>query len=206
MTKSWESRRSRNEHRESLAAGWRNRAGTALRGLHRDAAMSAVRIRLEPLGRTVEVEWGAPLADVLFPYGVEFPCGGRGRCRRCRVRVLEGDLAGTLDARGGDPREPDGTWLACRCRANADVALELAQWETAILADNSPFPFTPREGYGIAVDLGTTTLVAQLLDLRTAHVLGVRCALNPQVKYGADIMSRVEFAVHEGAPALRDLV
>ena len=41
--------------------------------------MSEVCIRLEPLGRSVAVEAGTPLADVLFPYGVEFPCGGRGR-------------------------------------------------------------------------------------------------------------------------------
>jgi uncharacterized 2Fe-2S/4Fe-4S cluster protein (DUF4445 family) len=187
--------------------------------------MSLVRIRLEPLGRTIEVAQGAPLADVLFSYGVEFPCGGRGRCRRCKVRVLAGTLAaspvaddprepkvrvlaGTLAAApaADDPREPDGTWLACRCRAEADVTLELAQWETSILADDSPFAFTPREGFGVAVDLGTTTLVAQLLDLRTAHVLGVRTALNPQVQHGADIMSRVEFAVHGGARKLRDLI
>ena len=163
--------------------------------------MSTFHIRLEPLGRTVEVAAGAPLADVLFPFGVEFPCGGRGRCRRCKVRVLEG-----ADFAGEDAREPDGTWLACRCRAAGDVTLELAQWDTAILADDSPFPFTPREGCGVAVDLGTTTLVAQLLDLATARVLGVRTALNPQVTRGADIMSRVEYAVHGGADELRGLI
>jgi uncharacterized 2Fe-2S/4Fe-4S cluster protein (DUF4445 family) len=163
--------------------------------------MSADRIRLEPLGRSVDVAPGTPLSDVLFSYGVEFPCGGRGRCRKCRVRVLDG----ALDA-SGDAREPDGTWLSCRCRTSGDVTLEIAQWETAILADDSPFDFVPQEGYGVAVDLGTTTLVAQLLDLRTAHVLGVRTALNPQTQHGSDIMSRVEFAIHGGAAALRDLI
>jgi uncharacterized 2Fe-2S/4Fe-4S cluster protein (DUF4445 family) len=48
------------------------------------------------------------------------------------------------------------------------------------------------------VDVGTTTLVAQLLDLRTANVLAVRSALNAQAKHGADIMSRIGFAVTEG--------
>jgi uncharacterized 2Fe-2S/4Fe-4S cluster protein (DUF4445 family) len=163
--------------------------------------MNPDRIRLEPLGRTVEVEPGTPLSDVLFAYGVEFPCGGRGRCRKCRVRVLDGELASTADA-----SEPDGTWLSCRCRTAGDVTLEIAQWETAILADDSPFEFVPREGYGVAVDLGTTTLVAQLLDLRTAHVLGVRTALNPQTQHGSDIMSRVEFALHGGAQTLQNLI
>jgi uncharacterized 2Fe-2S/4Fe-4S cluster protein (DUF4445 family) len=54
---------------------------------------------------------------------------------------------------------------------------------------------------GIAVDLGTTTIVAQLLDLRTGHVLAVRTALNAQAKHGADILSRIEFAVHGGGQA-----
>jgi len=42
--------------------------------------------------------------------------------------------------------------------------------------NESVFAFTPREGLGIAVDLGTTTIVAQLLDLQTGHVLAVRAA------------------------------
>jgi len=105
-----------------------------------------------------------------------------------------------------DAAEPDGTMLACRCRAAGDVTLEIAQWETSILAGDSPFPFTPRPGYGVAVDLGTTTIVAQLLDLSTARVLGVRTALNPQVQHGADIMTRVEYALHGGAGELQSLV
>lgn len=168
--------------------------------------MSRVRIELRPLGKTLEVAPGTPLQDVLFPYGVEFPCGGRGRCRRCRVRVVAGDLPATAEERAiltaGEVAE--GWRLACHARAFTDCVLEVAQWETAILADDSAFTFTPREGLGIAVDIGTTTVVAQLLDLGTARVLGVRTGLNPQTKYGADIMTRVEFALHGGAATLRD--
>jgi uncharacterized 2Fe-2S/4Fe-4S cluster protein (DUF4445 family) len=57
------------------------------------------------------------------------------------------------------------------------MKIELAQWEAAILTDDSVFAFTPREGLGIAIDLGTTTIVAQLIDLQTGHVLAVRAAL-----------------------------
>ena len=165
-----------------------------------------VRIELRPLGKTLEVAAGTPLQDVLFPYGVEFPCGGRGRCKRCKVKVVEGVLPATPEqAAILSPEELAAGWrLACHARAEADCALEIAQWETAILADDSSFAFTPREGLGIAVDIGTTTLVAQLLDLATARVLGVRTALNPQVKHGADVMTRVEYALHGGARALRD--
>jgi uncharacterized 2Fe-2S/4Fe-4S cluster protein (DUF4445 family) len=99
-----------------------------------------------------------------------------------------------------------GWRLACHSRAETNCTLDVAQWETAILADDSAFAFTPREGLGIAVDLGTTTLVAQLLDLCTARVLGVRTALNPQVKYGADVMTRVEYAVRCGRQTLEHAI
>ncbi|MFB3826968.1 MAG: ASKHA domain-containing protein [Bryobacteraceae bacterium] len=167
-----------------------------------------VRIELHPLGKTIHVERGAPLHDVLFPYGVEFPCGGRGRCARCRVRLLEGTLDPTPEeVRILGAAEIAAGWrLACHTHAAGDLTLEIAQWETAILADSSAFEFTPKEGLGIAVDVGTTTLVAQLLDLRTAHVLGVRTALNPQVKHGSDVMSRVEFALGGGQYELTALI
>ena len=64
-----------------------------------------------------------------------------------------------------------------------------------VLADDAWLPSGVRDGTGVAVDLGTTTLVAQALDLRTGQVLGVRTGLNPQCAYGADVMSRVEAAL-----------
>lgn len=154
-------------------------------------------VRLEPLGQVFEVARGTPLRDLLFAYGVEFPCGGRGRCRKCRVKLLEGRLPLTADEeRILRPEELAEGWrLACRCSAEADITLEIGQWETAILADDRRVAFTPREGFGVAVDVGTTTLVAQLLDLETGHVLGVRSALNPQTSYGSDVMSRVQTAL-----------
>ena len=158
-----------------------------------------VRITLRPLGAAFDVAQGSSLQEVLFPYGVEFPCGGRARCKGCRVRILEGNLPVTPEQEQILSRtELDAGWrLACHCRAEADLTLELAQWEAAILSDEAPFSFTPRDGLGVAIDVGTTTLVAQLLDLRTADVMAVTTALNAQAKHGADVMSRVGFAVNE---------
>ncbi len=75
-----------------------------------------VRIELKPLGKTLEVKRGTPLQDILFVYGVEFPCGGRGRCRSCRVKVLAGDLPVTPEQEAIlKPDElADGWRLACR--------------------------------------------------------------------------------------------
>lgn len=159
-----------------------------------------VRIDLLPLGKALDVGRGTPLQDVLFAQGVEFPCGGRGRCKGCRVKVLAGEVAVSAEDHAllAADELAAGWRLSCRARAETDLTLELAQWEAAILADNTAFAFTPQEGLGVAVDLGTTTLVAQLLDRRTGHVLAVRTALNAQGRHGADIMSRVEFAAHRG--------
>lgn len=168
-----------------------------------------VRIRLQPMGEEFAVEKGAPLQDLLFAHGVEFPCGGRARCKGCRVRVLEGNLPITPEQEKLLPKaDLDAGWrLSCCGRAEGDLTLELAQWEARILADDREFAFVPREGLGIAVDLGTTTLAAQLLDLRTANVLAVRTGLNPQARHGADIMSRVSFAVADkGQARLESLI
>jgi uncharacterized 2Fe-2S/4Fe-4S cluster protein (DUF4445 family) len=100
------------------------------------------------------------------------------------------------------PAELQEGWrLACQCVAESPVTLQVAQWETAVLTDHGTFSFTPREGWGIAVDLGTTTLVAQLVDLESGRVLGVRTALNPQARHGADVMSRIQYAVVSGGHA-----
>jgi len=159
-----------------------------------------VRIELRPLGAVFEAERDSPLRDALFARGVEFPCGGRGTCRGCRVRVLQGAAPpGPADLETLSPPEIAAGWrLACGLRASTPLVLEVAQWETPILSDDTPFAFTPREGRGIAVDLGTTTVVAQLVDLADGRVLGVQSSLNPQARHGADIMSRVQHAAAGG--------
>ncbi len=159
-----------------------------------------VRIELQPLGEHLKVPRGTPLREILFDYGVEFPCGGRGQCRGCRIRVAEGSLEVTPPQRQVlRPQEIEEGWrLSCQCRAEGDMRLEMAQWKADILVDDSLFEFSPGKGLGIAIDLGTTTVVVQLLDLETGRVLGVRTALNAQARHGADVMSRVEFAVSGG--------
>jgi uncharacterized 2Fe-2S/4Fe-4S cluster protein (DUF4445 family) len=168
-----------------------------------------VQIELLPLGERLQVERGTSLQDVLFVHGVEFPCGGRGRCKGCRIKVLAGSLPiiGEDRQRLSTAQLAEGWRLACRARADTNLKIELAQWEAAILTDDSVFAFTPRAGLGIAIDLGTTTIVAQLVDLQSGHVLAVRAALNAQARAGADIMSRVEVAVTRGGQAtLQNLV
>jgi uncharacterized 2Fe-2S/4Fe-4S cluster protein (DUF4445 family) len=155
--------------------------------------MVAWRVVVDPVGAELEVEDGGSLSDALVRFGVEFPCGGRGQCRGCRIRVAEGDLAITdADRRKlSDKERGDGWRLACGAKVTGPLRVELRQWAGPVLADETPFAFEPAEGLGVAVDVGTTTVVAQLLDLATGRVLGTRSALNPQARWGADVMSRI---------------
>lgn len=57
---------------------------------------------------------------------------------------------------------------------------------------------------GIAFDIGTTTVVAYLLDLSTGRSLSVRAALNPQVSFGADVVTRIS-ACQENPGAMEKL-
>jgi uncharacterized 2Fe-2S/4Fe-4S cluster protein (DUF4445 family) len=151
---------------------------------------------------------GSPLKDALHEYGVEFPCGGKGTCGKCAVRILDGGI------------EPDNQhkhrlqelqlgpeWrLACQTSCESDLVVEVGQFETIIQADETTFDFDPGSGLAIAVDLGTTTLVAQLVDLETGHILAVETGLNPQKKYGSDLISRLETALSDGPEKLTEMI
>jgi uncharacterized 2Fe-2S/4Fe-4S cluster protein (DUF4445 family) len=49
--------------------------------------------------------------------------------------------------------------------------------------------------YGMAVDLGSTTIAAHLCDLRTGEVVTSSGLMNPQIRFGEDLMSRVSYAM-----------
>lgn len=51
--------------------------------------------------------------------------------------------------------------------------------------------------YGLAVDVGSTTIAAHLCDLQTGAVLATEAMMNPQVRYGEDLLSRVSYAMTE---------
>ena len=165
-------------------------------------------IRLHPLGKEIKVNAQTPLIDVLHEFGIEFPCGGKGTCGKCKVKLLEG----AIDTKPKHQQKLDqlklsSDWrLACLSFCTEDITLEVEQFNHLILADESEFEFPPRDGYGIAIDLGTTTIVAQLIDLKTSHVLAVETLLNPQVKFGADLISRIQSCLDGHASQLTTLV
>jgi len=230
-----------------------------------------VHLRFEPDGADVRVPTGTSIFDAASWNGIaiDSTCGGHGTCKKCKVRVADGDVPiSTVDPRAFSPDElRDGWRLACRAPARADLEIDVpplqtrpkaalvgvgrhvilrpavmkrhlvldepsmedqrsdvarvlaglddleprielpvvrtlgkvlreAQFDvTAVVVDDvliavEPGDTTARR-FAIAFDLGTTTVVATLLDLETGTPAAVRSMLNRQQPYGADVISRV---------------
>lgn len=157
-----------------------------------------IKILILPAGKMIRIKKGDSLTEVLFNEGVEFPCGGKGRCKSCRIKVLDGlwepnDIE--IKALGNEAIK-QGWRLACQANVQRDITIELQKVQDEILADDRQFKFKPQEGIGVAIDLGTTTVVAQLIDLSTGALLSTTSGLNRQAQFGADIMSRITFALN----------
>jgi len=58
---------------------------------------------------------------------------------------------------------------------------------------------TVDRNYGVALDVGTTTVVAQLVDLKTGKVIGVEGNHNLQARYGEDVLSRIAYVCGRGS-------
>ena len=159
-----------------------------------------VRIRLEPWSVEIEAPIGSSLISVLSANGVELPCGGTGVCGGCGVRLLSGTLPVSVEDKAAFRQDEiaSGWRLACRARAEGPLVLECGQWRMDVLTDDALLKGEGKHGLGVAIDLGTTTIAAQMIDLESGRILAVRTALNPQMQSGADVMSRIR-AVLMGA-------
>lgn len=159
-----------------------------------------VRIRLEPLAFEIEAPRGSPLIASLSAHGVEFPCGATGLCGGCGIRVLAGNLPVTApDLEIFTTEQLAAGWrLACQARSESSMTLECGQWHMDVLTDNAALIGAGKRGLGIAIDLGTTTIAAQMVDMNTGNVVAVETELNPQASFGADVMSRIR-AVLQGS-------
>jgi uncharacterized 2Fe-2S/4Fe-4S cluster protein (DUF4445 family) len=112
--------------------------------------------------------------------------------------LIEGDV--TLDLAGNNERGlriletgqsadlPLAPWISKRYLPGLDVT-EILGGETVLAkeAGNSA-----ARSYGVAVDIGSTTLVASLLDLGTGSQVGTASALNPQATHAQDVLSRIK--------------
>ena len=70
------------------------------------------------------------------------------------------------------------------------------------------WPGLKENAYGMAVDVGSTTMSAQLCDLATGDIVATAGIMNPQIRFGEDVMSRVSYSMMNpgGAPEMTESV
>lgn len=156
----------------------------------------------------VPVREGALLSEVLRDQGCPpaMPCGGQGRCGKCRV-TASGALSAPspVELTHLTPEElARGVRLACCTRLEGDCQVTLSgDAHSQICLDGvmDAVVLRPRfRAYGAAVDIGTTTLAASLYGPKGA-LLAQASGTNPQAAWGADVISRIEAALKgEGGP------
>lgn len=158
-------------------------------------------ITFKPDGKQISIHSGATLIEAAGQASIilNTVCGERGTCKKCRV-ILE-----------PDSREV----LACQYRIDRDLVVTVPSgsrfFEQRILSEGIEIQQTFRpdiyKNYlstdsngvilGLAIDIGTTTVVVKLIDMRDGTCRATEAALNPQMQFGDDVVSRIAYAETE---------
>jgi len=151
------------------------------------------RITILPQQQNTEALSGENLLQVLrrAGYGPDAPCGGEGRCGKCRVLVNGKEV------------------LACRTAVDRDMTVTLPGTAADCIhtpsIESAP-AVSCRGDVLLALDIGTTTVAGYLLDGRTGQELAQASLRNPQVTFGADVITRIRQALHGHMEELTGLV
>ena len=147
----------------------------------------------------MRIQGNGELLTALLP-GLSAPCGGKGRCGKCRVKA-RGALSQPTEAEKAALSEQEiqeGVRLACQARALGEVEVEFERDSGEVLLrarEKSMIVDPGRSGMGCAIDVGTTTLAVYQVDLATGKILGTKSAMNPQRRFGADVISRIQYTL-----------
>ena len=175
----------------------------------------------------LQAEAGENLLELAVRAGVaiDAPCAGKGTCGKCRVKLLSGLLEMEKSRHLSDEEYAEQWRLACQSRIGGDVTVwvpdsasafrnniktadlssaeELARYESAaeeIFAAGIEKGCT-ETGVGVAVDIGTTTVTAAMLELESGRVLAKASMGNGQIRFGADVINRI---IQSGKPSGRE--
>lgn len=182
--------------------------------------------------RTFLLEKGESLMDALLREGyyVSAVCGGKGRCGKCKIRVLteQAPVSGEDEKFFSEEELAQGWRLSCMLYPTEALMVSFA-WD-----DESDFEVVSAHGgqsfgavskgvakrseintgqekchngtYEIAIDIGTTTLAFQLWDKATGAIFGTVTAVNSQRKYGADVVSRMQASIDGKKEVLQESI
>lgn len=127
-------------------------------------------------------------------------CNGRGTCGKCKVKILEGNtnpLSSEEKSLLSPAEQKDNIRLACLAYPLTDLKISLDRTNSDIkVLDQGQIPdfeMECRDGFGIALDIGTTTLAMNLVDLSNGKIVDKVSAINGQSKYGLDVMTRISY-------------
>ncbi|HUU18999.1 MAG TPA: ASKHA domain-containing protein [Sedimentisphaerales bacterium] len=164
----------------------------------RDTRMKHFTITFKPDNKQISIHAGATLFEAAGQAGIilNTVCGGKGTCKKCLVNL-----------------EPDGREvLACQHNIQSDLTVTIPAgsrfFEQKILEHGIDTQIdlaaTVHEKYqekaatgkifGIAVDIGTTTVVAKLINMADGECHATEATINPQSRYGDDVISRIAYA------------
>ena len=167
---------------------------------------------ITPAGKKiVQAEQGILLAELIIRAGyfIDRPCAGRGVCGKCRVQV-QGEVSkpNENEEKLLTPSELSAGWrLACQAHILGETEVLLS--EKSVITDkifSQEYSVEQLKApFGIALDLGTTTVGAFLSTLKDGMIHRGNAVLNQQAIYGAEVISRMEQALKNKAKELKKL-
>jgi len=185
------------------------------------------KVYVAPGGDRIDVATGENLLEVLSESGVflRSDCGGKGVCGKCLVTILESSPADDLpfnvtkEIPENEKSFVPGNQLACRLTVHHDLSIQIP--ETSLISpeviQKPPLSIqlpadlhAPRKilgaanDYGLAVDLGTTTIAIYLCNISSNTVIASVSVKNPQSFFGDDVISRIN-AVRQNRLTLKRL-
>ena len=161
--------------------------------------MSTVTIQIGPHKKSVPFTGELSLSSITAPYGLPMPCGGHHTCGKCKVKAF-GSLSPLTseEERLLTPQEiADGVRMACSAVATGDCTVILPDKDHRqgeVLLDGTQAQ-VEAEGWGIAVDIGTTTIA--VYACHSGKIVRGAGELNAQSVHGADVITRIGAKRHE---------
>ncbi len=162
-------------------------------------------------GVSTEASPGSTIFDCAEQLGIRVPtsCQKQGKCRECMVEVTEG--LEYLTAPTDRERHLSGAFrLSCRTAIEGSGPVRchtMRRGQMRIESGAAGLPVSgshlPRPGFGLAMDLGTTTVVLRLFDLQNGTLLADASFENPQRFGGSDVMSRIHYDTEHPGKLLR---
>ncbi len=163
-------------------------------------------VKIIPNNIEVKVQGGSTLltAQILAKLRPDAPCGGQGTCGKCLVDIVENGRKTTVKA--------------CQYKVEKDLVIEVKHDDEHHILENGikrKIDIKPdveketikkEKALGVAFDIGTTSLVCYLLDLSTGKEIAHASMLNPQSQFGADVISRCEYAIENGVDKLSSVI